>query len=151
MFLFAFGSRMPQVRILSLGPKYLVLRNEVFLSIAKAMVYHQLAKRVVSHQSVRTVYHHALACIQNAFAMTICKTKVLMICNTSCWWYTIPYGIDKETNKTKKSGVFTQFFFEHPSQKSTIVSDTFVSKLSCFFFLSKRLWHKAFRCSCPLG
>ena len=26
---------------------------------------------VVSHQSVRTVYHHALACIKNTFAMMI--------------------------------------------------------------------------------
>ena len=28
---------------------------------------------VVSHQSIRTVYHHALACIKNAFAMMIYK------------------------------------------------------------------------------
>ena len=63
-----------QVQVLSPAPKYLVLWNEVFLSIAKAMVYHQLAKRVVSHQSVRTVYHYALAFIQNAFAMMICDS-----------------------------------------------------------------------------
>ena len=37
---------------------------------------------VVSHQSVRTVYHHALACIKNTFAMMIYKT--------SFWWYAIP-------------------------------------------------------------
>ena len=36
---------------------------------------------VVSHQSVRTVYHHALACIKNTFAMMIYKT--------SFWWYAI--------------------------------------------------------------
>ena len=32
--------------------------------------------------SVRTVYHHALACIKNTFAMMIYKT--------SFWWYAIP-------------------------------------------------------------
>ena len=37
---------------------------------------------VVSHQSVRTVYHHALACIKNTFAMMIYKNFILMICNS---------------------------------------------------------------------
>ena len=47
----------------------------VFLSIAKAMAYHQgRLVALVSHQSVRTVYHHALACIKKAFAMMICNS-----------------------------------------------------------------------------
>ena len=37
---------------------------------------------VVSYQSVMTVYHHALACIKNIFAMMIYKNFVLMICNS---------------------------------------------------------------------
>ncbi len=52
-----------------------------FLSIAKAMAYHQQRLAVVvSHQSVRTVYHHALACIKT-FRNDDIQNFVLMICN----------------------------------------------------------------------
>ena len=57
----------------------------LFLSIAKAMVYHQQWQFaiVVSHQSARTVYHHALACIKKAFTMMIYRNKFRMICKTA--------------------------------------------------------------------
>ena len=46
----------------------------IFLSIAKAMAYHQgRLVALVSHQSVRAVYHHTFRCV----------SKML-----SQWWYT---------------------------------------------------------------
>ena len=45
-----------------------------FLSIAKAMVYHQCALHIVSHQPVRAAYHHEFAVYQNAFALMICNS-----------------------------------------------------------------------------
>ena len=44
-----------------------VTRLAYFLSIAKAMVYHQCALHIVSHQSVRTVYHHGFAVYKKRF------------------------------------------------------------------------------------
>ena len=81
---FDYGSKMRRT-----AKKFQVFGLGIFLSIAKAMVYHQRFT-VVSHQSVRTVYHHALACINKAFAMMICngytvddiQNFVLMICNS---------------------------------------------------------------------
>ena len=60
--------------------KFQVERLGIFLSIAKAMAYHQLALRVVSHQSVRTVYHHALPCIKKCFRNDDIQNFALMIC-----------------------------------------------------------------------
>ena len=58
-----------------------VERLAYFLSIAKAMVYHQHALRIVSHQSVRTVYHHGSAVYRNAFTMMIYNSSRIIVEN----------------------------------------------------------------------
>ena len=65
-----------QVRFPSPAPKNLVLRNEIFLSIAKAMVY-----------------HHTLVCISSPKAYIIRRslynTFAMMIYKALLWWYAI--------------------------------------------------------------
>ena len=59
--------------------------QKLLLFLSKPQAWHIINYSiaiVVSHQSVRTVYHHALACIKNTFAMMIYINFVLMICNS---------------------------------------------------------------------
>ena len=82
MFICVLQNRYSPVQIWVVPPKNSKSKDlEFFLSIAKAMAYHQLALRVVSHQSVRTVYHHALACIKKCFRNDDIQNFALMICN----------------------------------------------------------------------
>ena len=75
-------ARRPQGGVLSLGPKNQQLRLLIFLSTAKAVVYHHAVRRV-SHQSVRTVYHHGSAVYKNRLRDDDMQLLAkLIICNS---------------------------------------------------------------------
>ena len=70
------------MRLYPLGgaKKSTCVNKSIFLSIAKAMVYHQQRYTVVvSHQSVKTVYHHTVRCASICFRNDDIQHFVLMI------------------------------------------------------------------------
>ena len=65
---------------LGVPKKSTCVNKSIFLSIAKAMGYHQQRYTVVvSHQSVKTVYHHTIRCASICFRNDDIQHFVLMI------------------------------------------------------------------------